>query len=272
MPSFYVDKNICLLYHDYGDIVNIKKIIKLKNGKYKIKLDDYEFETYDDVIIKYNLLYKKQLDNNLLKRISNDSIYYDNYNKVLKFATLKVRCEKEVKDYLHKLEISETDGSKIISKLKSINLLNDRIYTRSYINDRILLSKDGINKIKKDLIENSIDLNVVEDEISKIDINLKDKLESLIIKKIKANHKYSEYLLKNKIIREMINLGYNYDDIVELYDNNKIDDYDILIREYHKLFSKYSNKYHGYELEHIIKNKLYSKGFQYNDIKKEDLL
>ena len=120
--------------------------------------------------------------------------------------------------------------------------------------------------------EKNVDLNIIEDEISKIDVNFHDRLQSLITKRIKANHKYSDYLLKNKIIREMLNLGYDYDDIVEIYDNNKIDNYDNLIKEYNRLYIKFSKKYHGSELEYIIKNKLYCKGFQYGDIKKEDLI
>ena len=235
-------------------------------------MDGFDFETYDEVIIKYNLLYKKQINTELLKKISDESLYYDNYNKVLKFATKRVRCEKEIVDYIKELEISEEDCLKIIAKLKIVNLLNDRIYARSYINDRILFSKDGIGKIKQDLKEKNVDLNIIEDEISKIDVNFHDRLQSLITKRIKANHKYSDYLLKNKIIREMLNLGYDYDDIVEIYDNNKIDNYDSLIKEYNRLYIKFSKKYHGSELEHIIKNKLYCKGFQYSDIKKEDLI
>ena len=45
-----------------------------------------------------------------------------------------------------------------------------------------------------------------------------------------------------------------------------------LIKEYNRLYIKFSKKYHGSELEYIIKNKLYCKGFQYGDIKKEDLI
>ena len=41
------------------------------------------------------------------------------------------------------------------------------------------------------------------------------------------------------------------------------------LKEYNKLYTKYSKKYEGYELEKIIMNKLYAKGYDYNEIKKE---
>lgn len=251
--------------------MEIKKITKLKNGKYKIKLDSYEFITYDDIIINHNLLYSKKIDDELLNVLSLETSYYESYNKALNFCMKKVRSEDEVRIYLNKLDINDIDKDSIISKLKSINLINDKIYVKCYINDKFNLSKDSLNKIKKDLIDSNIDINIIDAEIDKVEYNEQEKLEKLIIKKINSNHKYSNYILKNKVITEMMNLGYNYDDIIDIYERNYVDNYSILIKEYNKLYNKYSKKYQDNELEYTIKNKLYVKGFDYSDIKKEDL-
>ena len=251
--------------------MEIKKITKLKNGKYKIKLDSFEFITYDDIIINHSLLYSKKIDDELLNALSLETIYYDNYNKALNFCMKKVRSTNEVEKYLDKMDISNIDKTSIISKLKSINLINDKMYVRCYINDKFNLSKDSLSKIKDDLINSNIDINIIEDELSKVEYNELDKLEKMIIKRIKNNHKYSNYVLKNKVVTEFINLGYNYDDIVSIFDSNSSDNYDILVKEYNKLYHKYSKKYKYPELEYVIKNKLYTKGFNYSDIKKEDL-
>lgn len=254
--------------------MEIKKITKLKNGKYKIKLDSFEFITYDDIIINHGLLYSKKIDDELLNVLSLETTYYETYNKILNFCMKKVRSTNEVEKYLDKMDISDTDKTSIINKLKSINLINDKMYVKCYINDKFNLSKDSLSKIKEDLINSNIDINVIEDEISKVEYNELEKLEKLIIKRIKSNHKYSNYILKNKIVTEFMNLGYNYDDIVSIFDinSNNNSNYDILVKEYNKLYNKYSKKYHDSELEFIIKNKLYTKGFNYSDIKKEDLI
>ena len=251
--------------------MEIKKITKLKNGKYKIKLDSFEFITYDDMIINHGLLYSKKIDDELLNVLSLETAYYEIYNKTLKFCMKKVRSSDEVEKYLDKMDITNTDKTSIINKLKSINLVNDKIYVKCYINDKFNLSKDSLSKIKDDLINSNIDISIIEDEISKVEYNELDKLERMIIKRIKSNHKYSNYALKNKIVTEFINLGYNYDDIVSIFDRNSSDNYDILVKEYKKLYNKYSKKYEYSELEYVIKNKLHTKGFNYSDIKKEDL-
>ena len=132
-----------------------------------------------------------------------------------------------------------------------------------------------MNRIKEDLISNNISIDIVLDEIEKVeDYDEVSRLNNIVKKRINSNHKYSNYILKNKIINEMISLGYIYDDIIIALDSlmNTNDEYNKLIKEYNKLYFKYSKKYSEYELERIIKNKLYTKGFKYDDIKKEYLI
>ena len=254
--------------------MKISKVKKLKSGKYEIVTDSINIVTYDEIIIKYNLLYKKSIDNKLLKEIADDTKFYDVYFDTLKYATKKVRCEKEIIEYLNKHEIDINSINKIIKKLKESYVLNDKLYVRAYINDKLLFSKMSLNKIKDDLINNNISIDIVLDEIDKVeDYDELSRLNNLVKKRINSNHKYSNYILKNKIINEMSNLGYNYDDIINIIDSmiSNNDDYNKLIKEYKKIYTKYCNKYKEYDLERIIKNRLYAKGFKYEDIKKEDL-
>ncbi len=251
--------------------MKIIKIVKLKNGLYNLELNKLTIKTFDEIIIKYNLLYKKEIDDDLLLKIMNDSKYYDIYNKALNYAVKRVRCENDIYYYLSNLEVKNSDIKSIIDKLKKINIINDKLYVRCYINDKLKLSKDGINKIKIDLLNKNINIDIINEEIKNIDIDINEKLKKLIIKKINSNHKYSNYFLKNKIIRDMINLGYEQSVIDEIFEQNKKDDYNILIYNYRILLKKYKNKYKDKILESKIKSKLYMYGFLYENIKKEDL-
>ena len=248
--------------------MNIEKIIKLKNNKYKIVFDDHEITTYDNVILDNNLLYKKNIDKENYDKIIKDTNYYDIYNKCVKSILKKRKSEKEIKEYLDKFNIDNKD--KIISKLKEINLINDRDFTRAYINDKIYLSKCGINKIKNDLINLGIDIIIINEELSNIDKSIfQDLLEKQVLKKIKNNTKYSNYQLKQKILNEMINLGYEKEDILSIIDVNIISDNEILEKEFNKIYNKLKTKYSGYELNQKIKQKLTIKGFKVDDINKK---
>ena len=242
------------------------KINKIKkNGKkYKIILDNgLEIKTFDDVIINNNLLYNKIIDDELLDKINKENEYYDIYNKVLNLISKKIRSEKEISEFLDKYNV---DKNKIIDKLKSINLINDKNFAKAYISDKINLSNDGIDKIKNDLLKHNIDINLIMEEISKIDDDLIDKkIEKLIIKKTK-NSNYSGFKLKYKVVNELINLGYDKSKIVEIYDNLNIKNDDVIINEYNKLYNKLSKKYQDKELEYKINMKLYNKGFTKEEI------
>ena len=253
--------------------MTIDKITKLKNNRYKLNIEGEVVITCDDVILNNGLLFKKSINKELYKKIKQETIYYDSYNSALKYAMKKIRCISEMKEYLNKLAISSDDKKKILNKLVNLRIVNDEIYVRSYINDKLLLSNDGRFKIKQHLIDRGIDIEMIEDELLKIDEEeFNRKLDKLIRKKINSNHKYSNIQLKQKIINNMINLGYDKYKIREIIDLYIGDDYPILLKEYVKQYNKLSKKYQGQELIYKLKQSLYKKGFQYDSIKKEDLI
>lgn len=243
-------------------IINIKK----QNNKYKIKLEgNITIETYDEVIIKNNILYKKEIDENLKEKIEEENKFYNTYNEIVKLINKKLRSEKEIKEIMNKKEIKNQE--ELINKLKSSNLINDELYAKAYIHDRISFSNDGINKIKKELVNQEIDEDIIENELNKIDRkDQKEKLEKLIIKKLNTNTKYSNKIMKQKITNYFINLGYDKEEINEILNREQIDNNEIIKKEYNKLINKYKTKYEEEKLKYIIKQKLYQKGFNIEEI------
>ena len=247
--------------------MKIDKIIKTNSGKYIISIGDKKITTYDDVLINTGVLYKKEIDDSTIEEIELQNSYYDAYNKTITYIMKHQRSKKEIKTYLDKYDLSNDDKDNILKKLEEIGLINDLNYTKSYISDSINLSNKGPYKIKQELIDNGIDESIIEEEISNIDeCIIYDKLIKMIEKKIKLNHNHSEYQMKQKIIIDMINMGYEKDMIVNILDNYNIDDSNLLLKEYDKLYSKLSKKYSDNELINKLKQKLYSKGYDINSI------
>lgn len=264
---FFIDVNVCLCYNYCGDRMLISKIEKLKNNKYKLIIDGENINTFDHVILDNNLLYKKQIDEELYNKIIEDTNFYNVYNVVVKYILKKRRSEKEINEYLKKYNLENNKRDIIISKLKSINLIDDIGFCKAYINDNVYLSKKGINKIKNELLNHNIPLNVIEQELNNIDDDMfEEKLNKLIIKKINANHKYSNAFLKQKILNEMMNLGYKKEEILKIINNNINTDNNILEKEFEKTYIKLSKKYNDLELYKNIKTKLLYKGFNIDDI------
>ena len=176
----------------------------------------------------------------------------------------KIRSEKEIDEYIKKNNLEEKK-EEIKKKLKDINLINDSVYLKSYVYDRVNLSNDGPNKIINNLKEQNItDFDEVYKYMNEFDI----KLEKLMKKKIQLNKNKSKNMLKQKLVLYFIDLGYDKDKIVYYFDNNFVENKDIIQREYDKLYKKYFSKKTSEELNFFIKSKLYSKGFTKDDISK----
>ena len=241
--------------------------IKKTGSKYKILLDNGKvINTYEEVILNNGLLFHKYVSDDLYEKISIDTNYYKSYNKALNMINRRLRSEKEIVEYLRKSEVEEEDIKKIVSNLKGIGLIDDKMFARAYTNDKVNLSNDGPYKIKKYLENNDIREEYINAVINNIDKDIiNKKIDKIIVKKINSNTKYNSYMLKQKILSYLINLGYSREDIVSRLDNVKVESKNIT-KEMDKIYNKLSKKFKDKELMFKLKSKLYSKGYTREEI------
>lgn len=244
----------------------INKFIKLKNGKYKLILENNdEITTYEDVILKHDLLISKKIDERVKEEINKDNYEQDVYGCAIKYLKVRLRSTYEMKEYLSKKGYSSEIIEKIINRLSKEGYLSEKNFVKAYIADKISFGNDGPLKVKEYLENLKIDTDLIEEELKVFNKTIiKEKIKKYVDKMIKTNRNKSNYLLKQKILFNLINLGYQKEDITLFLD--KVDDTseaDIYQKEYEKIYKKLSKKYSGKELEYKIKQKLYQKGFNY---------
>lgn len=248
--------------------MKIEKFKKDKGNTYKIYFEDGTvISLYDDVIVKYNLLVNKEMDKKKFDEILKYNDFLDGYYKSIKYINKKLRTELEIEKYLKKYEISSFNIKKIIDLLYKDGYLNKEMYVKAYINDQYNLTMNGPLKIKKDLVNLGYEEKELSEQLVKYDWNV--RIEKIIIKKVKLNHKLSNNALKTKILNDIIKLGYPKEDIVFYLEKLEFgNDEENLKKELYKIMSKYSKKYNGNELEYRIINYLYKKGYNIEDIKR----
>ena len=243
--------------------MKIEKYVKDKNNKYKVYIDNEVYMLYDDIIAKYQLLFKNDIEKEELDNIIKDNMELSSYYQAIKYITKKLRSEKEIDDYLNKYGVSKDIRIKTINKLKENRFINDEIFLKAYINDQINLTNNGPLKIEKSLLKLGISKDDISNALDSIDESIwLDKITNYINKKSKLNKSDSELKLKMKLKMDLINLGYHKSLIESKLISFHIDDTDIKKKEYEKIKKKLSLKYEGYELEQKIKEKMYRKGFK----------
>ena len=246
--------------------MQINKFSKNKNGMYTIYLDNKDkLIVHEDLILKYDLLIKKEIDNNLKETLLEENRVYEIYEVAVSYINKKLRSIKELETYLKKKEYSTDQIDSVIELLKKQGYLDEKTYANSYVHDKIALSNDGPDKIRKFLIDNNINNEIIEEAIKNYPISLeKERIEKLINKQIKTNKNKGSNYLKRKIQLDLINLGYTYELINEILNQKDLNDEELYKKEYDKLYKQLSKKYSGKELEYKLKQRLYQKGFTIN--------
>jgi len=246
--------------------MKIIKCKKLANSRYKVELDNgQELTIYEDVIVNRELL-GKELDASLLLEIHQENRFADFYNKAIKYIGIRLRSEKEMRDYLKKKEISNSDVETIIFRLKEVGLLNDYAFARAYLHDKLALTNYGFLKIKNTLLQHDIEEGIIDSVLGEVEIDYDERIQKIIAKQIKHYGKQSKMMIRNKVYHHLLTLGYETSDILRNLDLNSVDEESQLEQEYQKLYRKYSLKYHDQELRMLLKRKLYQKGFSYSMI------
>ena len=247
------------------------KIIKYKKttkGRYKVLLDDNrELLLYEDVILKYDLLIKKELSEDEIFEAEKYNQECDVYYVGLNSINSRFKSVLELRQFLKKKEYPDELINKAIDKLLKQGYLNDRSFCKSYINNQIITTTKGPYKIRRELRDKDIDDNIIEDEIVVFDLDLEEeKITKLANRMIKSNRTRGGSVLRKKITTDLTNMGYSTDVIYKVLSTLDFsNDKDMIKREYDKLYKRLSRKYRDKELEYKIKEALYKKGLYYED-------
>ena len=249
--------------------MKIEKYKKLSNGRYKISLDNnQDIILYEEVILYYELLLKKEIDNDLLIEIDKMNQEWDVYYVGLNSLRTRFKSVYELKMFLLKKEYPNDLVEKAVDKLLKQGYLNDRSYTKGFIHNRIITSSYGPFRIEKELLDKKIDSNIIKEEMEVFTKEEQDeKIRKIIDKGIKTNHNRGGVVLKNKIYNDLKNLGYDISSINSIISTYSFQNKEEIARkEYDKLYRKYSRKYSGDELKRKIREKMYLKGLDISNI------
>ena len=204
--------------------MKIEKYKKISEGKYRIMLDNGVItDIYEDVIVKNNLLYKKEIDINLLNKIEEENKYQEAYNISLKYISIRLRSINEIRVYLKKKNIEENIIENTIERLTKNNFLNDDLFVKAFIKDKLNFTTMGKYKLINELTKLKIDSENIYKYIDEIDDDIwYERIEKLVNKYLKSKKKNDTKILKNKLYLYLVNLGYDKNLVINFINNFNI--------------------------------------------------
>ncbi len=246
------------------------KIINYKKkglSLYELFFDNHpKIVLYEDVIIRHNLLSKKELSLEEINQLISDNEPFAAYYQALKYITTKLRSKQEIYHYLKKKLVNENIINETITKLEKEGYLNENIYCQSFINDQLNLTLNGPQKIKQELLNKGLDEQIFSDQLLTLtDDFWQKRIKKIIEKRLKLNRDSGQQFYL-KTTQYLNSLGYEKEQYQELLNAININDDQSFIKTADKYYQKYANKYHGTELELKLKNSLYQKGYRIEQI------
>ena len=198
--------------------MNIEKYELTKKNKYNVYLSNGEVLTLDERVITSNeLLLKKELNNELYQKISNENKVYEMLDISIKYISIRLRSIKEIKDYLNKKYKEQDLIDETTSKLISLGYLDDNKFAKAFIKDKLKFTSMGDYKIKLELEHLGVSYDIIEENISMIDEQeLEDKMKKQIDKMIRTNKKYEGNLLKNKVYTHLVSAGFTKEKVIRV--------------------------------------------------------
>jgi len=257
----------------------VTELKKLKNNTYlltiTVKNKTKTHVVSEETIIAFNLLSSSELSDSEYKKMVGQNDDFLLYEKAVHFIDYQMRSISEVKKHLKKSTKDDKQIQTIIKKLKDQHYLDDALFVKEFVTQKIEFDFVGPKYIKQKLIEKGIHYDLIASNLLAFTDDIQfDKINTLILKEtkfpIKKPYHKAYVSLKTKLVgkgfslriiesamisnKELIQESCMEEELLELelskiIGNYNLDDY----KEKDKLLKKMLQKGFDYEL---IKNHL----------------
>ena len=160
-------------------MLKIEKFKKRPNGLYTLYFDNFNtYDFYEEIILKYELLITKSIDENELDQILKDNKNYECYYQALKLLKRMIKTKQEIIKYLKDKDFNKESIEMSIKKLEEQGYINDQNYAKSYVHNCIITTTKGPNKIASELEKKGVTSNDYEEALEEYTSSLeKEKVE-----------------------------------------------------------------------------------------------
>lgn len=190
-------------------------------NRFNIYLDgEFAFGADEDLVVEQRLVVGKEISQENLEKLLYEAQVGKLMERIYTLFNLRLRSEKEVRDYLKRLnfkrrvkdqeEVSLKSMDLVIEKLKRKSLINDEEFAKAWVEARS--KKKGLRAIQAELFKKGIAKEVIEAETRG---QLSDKSQqqtatTLLERKLKSWKNLPILELKKKAIEFLLRRGFDY--------------------------------------------------------------
>lgn len=193
-----------------GIYVVITKIKKSKKGNILIYADNnYLASVLPEVFIKSSLKIGSYIDDEILENLNEEINLNKAKEKALRLLSFRAHSKHELKNKI-KNSLGEKYAEKAAEKMENLGLVNDNEFALLYAKELFLKKLYSIKRIKYELAKKGIENNIIEETISKIDINEEENIKKIFLKKHINKNTLGDEKEFGKLVSYCQRLGYSW--------------------------------------------------------------
>ncbi|MBI4033198.1 MAG: regulatory protein RecX [Candidatus Blackburnbacteria bacterium] len=149
----------------------------------------------------------------------NDSDEEKVYNKILRFATLRPRSEKEINVWFKRKKIPTKLHERVFNRLKNLGLVDDKAFASWWIEQRLTFRPKGRRAIFFELRQKGVSEDIIEDVLGTIGFPQEVELaRDLVAKKLPRFKDFPVEEKKKKLVGLLVRRGFSWETIRKAVD------------------------------------------------------
>ncbi|NMA33497.1 MAG: regulatory protein RecX [Clostridiaceae bacterium] len=175
----------------------------------------FAFTISEEDYLSLNLYEKSEITEETIEYIRNTVNFRDARSRAVRYLTLRIRTEKEVRDKLKSEGFDRECISRVIDELKAIGYINNQLYAQKYVFDRSKLKPMSKKMMKLQLLSKGISEETADEVLSDWKAEDSDVARSLVKRKFGKYDLGDEKILR-KAYMFLAHRGFTGDTIREV--------------------------------------------------------
>jgi len=193
----------------------VPRITAIKPQKNQKRLNvylDQEFGFGIDLenFTKLGLRVEQDLSDSQVEEIVKKAEFQKTLDKLLNFATLRPRSNKEIKDWLKRKKIHQSLNIELFNRLNRLDLVNDRAFALWWINQRQEFKPRGKKILSYELKLKGIDKEIIDEVLEDTPIDEKKIAWELLEKKSYRWKSLDKKIAKQKMYQFLARKGFDW--------------------------------------------------------------
>lgn len=193
-----------------GIYVIITSIKKSKKGNILIYADNnYLASVLPEVFLKSGLKIGSYIDDEILESLNEEINLNKAKEKALRLLSFRAHSKHELKNKI-KNSLGEKYAEGAAEKMENLGLINDKEFAFLYAKELFFKKLYSIKRVKYELTKKGVENNIIEETLSKIDINEEENIKKIFLKKHTDKNTTENEKELRKLVSYCQRLGYSW--------------------------------------------------------------